>query len=193
PMLLAGDELANSQKGNNNAYCQDKEIGWLAGHRPEGGLDGDGSDEIAFVQRLIAFRKAHPVLRRGRFFHGRTVSPDGLKDVTWLSPDGREKTAEHWTNGWARSIGLMLAGDAGDDRDQRGRPLKDDVLLIMLNAHHDNVDFVLPKPGARGIWRLEIDTALPDLDPNDMAGRAGGDSISVTGRSVLVWRLDKAS
>jgi glycogen operon protein len=190
PMLLAGDEFGNSQGGNNNAYCQDNRIGWLAwpADPPDGGLAG----EAAFVKKLIAFRKAHPVLRRSRFLHGLTTSPDGLKDVTWLSPDGEENAAEDWTNGWARSIGLMLAGDAGEDRDARGGSLADDVLLIMLNAHHESVDFVLPKVGVTGSWRLEIDTARPELDPAVAARYAQGDSVAVTGRSLLVWRLDKA-
>ncbi|MEZ5931906.1 MAG: glycogen debranching protein GlgX [Alphaproteobacteria bacterium] len=196
PMLLAGDEFGNSQRGNNNAYCQDNAIGWLTWPRadqPVGELDGDLAGEAGFVKKLIAFRKAHPVLRRRRFLHGLTTSPGGLKDVTWLSPDGQEKSSEDWTNGWARSIGLMLAGDAGDHHDARGASLADDVLLIILNAHHESVDFILPKAGDKGVWRLEIDTDLPELDPAETAGHAPGDSIAVTGRSLLVWRLDKTS
>ncbi|MEL6963185.1 MAG: glycogen debranching protein GlgX [Pseudomonadota bacterium] len=195
PMLLAGDEIGNSQQGNNNAYCQDNDTGWLTW--PDRLQDDDlawtDDDDLAFVRMLIAFRKNHPVLRRGRFLHGSTMSPDGLKDVTWLSPDGREKTAEHWTNGWARSIGLMLAGNAGNDRDGRGTPLTDDVLVIMLNAHHEAVEFILPRLRVRGSWRLEIDTNVPNLDSDEIAGHAQGDGILVTGRSLLVWRLDKSS
>jgi glycogen operon protein len=181
-MLLAGDELGNSQEGNNNAYCQDNHIGWIdwpLADRPERELDGEPLDEAAFVGKLIAFRKAHPVLRRTRFLHGLIQSPDGVKDVTWLSPDGKEKTSEEWTNGWARSVALMLAGDAGDDVDQRGVPLLDDTLLIMLNAHHEPVDFVLPATGNGGRWRLEIDTDRPMLEPDDEPSLAPGDSIEV--------------
>ena len=188
PMLLAGDELGNAQGGNNNAYCQDNEVGWLA-YPPVGGLDGDDPDDLVFVRRLIAFRKAHPVLRRGRFLHGLTHAPDGTKDVTWLSPDGVEKTAEDWSNGWARSIALMLAGDAGKDVDQRGNHLEDDVLLIMLNAHDDNVAFVLPALRAEAMWRLEIDTSRPALSPEDERPAPAGSSRDVPGRTTLVWRL----
>ena len=192
PMLLAGDEFGNSQAGNNNAYCQDNDIGWLTGW-PVSDPDDDNADEVAFVQRLIAFRKAHPVFRRGRFLHGQTLSPDGLKDVTWLDPDGVEKTAEHWTNGWARSVGLMLAGNAGNDLDARGAALVDDVILLMLNAHHEDVVFTLPTVGGRVIWRFEIATDSPDLDPGDTAPRAQGDRVAVMGRSLSIWRLDQPS
>ena len=147
PMLLAGDEVGNSQGGNNNAYCQDNEIGWPASP-PDGELGAEQRETLGFLKRLIAFRKEHPVLRRARFLHGKKTSPDGIKDVTWLSPDGDEKSEQDWTNGWARSIGLMLAGDAGADRDARGMSMVDDTLLIMFNAHHESVAFKLPVVGA---------------------------------------------
>jgi glycogen operon protein len=189
PMLLAGDEFSNSQDGNNNAYCQDNDIGWLA-YPPEGELDGDSSGEVAFVRKLIAFRKAHPVLRRGRFLHGRETSSSGVKDVTWLSPDGEEKSEHDWTNGWLRSIGLLLVGDAGADRDARGMPMVDDTLLIMLNAHHESVPFMLPMVGASATWQLEIDTGRPGLRPDEQSALRAGASLEVEGRTLLVWRLE---
>ena len=190
PMLLAGDEFGNSQNGNNNAYCQDNEISWLSwpANSAESEFDG-GLAEIEFARKLIDFRKAHPVLRRSRFLHGRALSPDGLKDVTWLGPDGSEKTAEHWTNGWARSISLMLSGAAGEDLDAKGARLIDDTLLLMLNAHHERVDFVLPPVGRTCCWRLEIDTGRPFLNPEDDHLAVPGSPIAVQGRTLLVWRL----
>ena len=189
PMLLAGDEAGNSQGGNNNAYCQDNEIGWPV-IRPKGELEPEQRGQIAFLKRLIAFRKRHPALRRGRFLHGRATSPEGVKDVTWLSPDGEEKSQEDWANGWGRSIGLMLAGDAGANRDARGGLLADDVLLIILNAHHDTVSFTLPSAGAGRRWRLEIDTGQPGLQPEKQPALAAGASHDVEGRSLLVWRQE---
>ena len=191
PMLLAGDEANNSQAGNNNAYCQDNDIGWLASP-PEGGLGSEQREPLAFLKRLIAFRRRHPVLRRARFLHGQKTSPDGIKDVTWLSPDGEEKSEQDWTNGWARSIGLMLAGDAGDDRDARGMSMVDDTLLIMLNAHHESVAFVLPAAGDGTSWRREIDSGEPDLEPHAMPALAPGENHDVQGRSLVVWRLEQA-
>ncbi|MGI9420236.1 MAG: glycogen debranching protein GlgX [Geminicoccaceae bacterium] len=194
PMLLAGDEFGNSQDGNNNAYCQDNDVGWIdwgwLAYPPEGELDGDSPNELAFVRKLIAFRAGHPVLRRQRFLHGRKASSAGFKDVTWLSPDGKERAENDWTDGWARSIGLLLVGDAGPDVDQRGAPLPDDMLLIMLNAHHDTVPFILPLVDAHSMWRLEIDTGEPDLEPHRQAAVAAGASRDLPGRTLLVWRLE---
>ncbi|MGI9436012.1 MAG: glycogen debranching protein GlgX, partial [Geminicoccaceae bacterium] len=194
PMLLAGDEFNNSQGGNNNAYCQDTEIGWLTGwpraDRPESELDHAQPDNLAFLEQLIVFRKRHPVLRRARFLHGQTTSPDGVKDVTWLSPEGQEKSEHDWTNGWARSIGLLLAGEAGDDHDARGMSMADDTLLIMLNAHHESVPFMLPEVGAGAMWQLEIDTGRPGLRPDEQPALPTGASHDVEGRTLLVWCLE---
>ena len=187
PMLLAGDEFNNSQNGNNNAYCQDNEIGWSASP-PMGGLGPEQGVQLAFLKRLIAFRKAHPVLCCGRFLHGQTVSPDGLKDVTWLNPDGTEKAGTDWTNGWARSIALMLA-----DRDARGGSTADDTLLIMLNAHHEAVPFTLPSSDGTRNWRLEIDTGEPDLEPHAKPAQRDGEQVNVAGRTLLAWRLDETA
>ncbi len=191
PMLLAGDEVGNSQGGNNNAYCQDNNVGWLASYQPESELGPEERMQLAFLRHLIAFRKRHPVLRRKRFLHGRDTSPAGIKDVTWLSPDGQEKPDHDWTNGWARSIGLMLAGDSELDRDQQGERLADDTLLIMLNAHHESVPFILPEmAGTNAMWRLEIDTGKPNLQSDTQPAIPGGTSHDVEGRRLLVWRLE---
>ena len=196
PMLLAGDELGNSQAGNNNAYCQDNEIGWLTNwpvSPSEDELDGGSSDHVAFVRKLIAFRKQHPVLRRERFLHGVEKSPGGVKDITWLSPSGEEKTAHDWSDGSERSIGLMLVGDAGPDRNARGVLVTDDTLLIMMNAHYESVRFWLPVVGADALWRLEIDTGRPELQPNAEPVVPAEDSHEVGGRTLLVWRLENGS
>jgi isoamylase len=182
PMLLGGDELGRTQNGNNNAYCQDNEINWLNWEQ----LTDAGQVLSAFVQRLIAVRKAHPVLRRSRFLHGRERSPDGVKDITWFSPSGREKTAEQWQDRQARCLGLMLNGRAGSDRTPDGRPANDDVLLIILNAYHDVVPFTLPSiPGAVG-WRRLLDTTEPAL-AEDSTVRPPMQPFSVPGRSLVLF------
>ncbi len=195
PMLLAGDEFGNSQGGNNNAYCQDNEIGWLAWPpgAPEDGPGDEAPDDLSFVRRLTAFRRAHPVLHRRHFLHGRTLSDRGVKDVTWINPDGTEKTEVDWSHGQARSIGLMLAGDAGEETDRRGQPLTDDILLILLNAHHEGIDFVLPAAGEHARWHLEIDSADPWLEPTGETGWRAGDAVRLTSRSLQVWRLHDAA
>ncbi|WP_035690705.1 glycogen debranching protein GlgX [Azospirillum halopraeferens] len=184
PMLLAGDEVGHSQDGNNNAYCQDNELTWIDWARRQ----AESADLLAFVRRLIALRKAHPVLRRPNFLHGRAASPEGLKDIVWYTPLGNEKTAEQWRNLHARCIGLLLNGHAGDYLGAEGRPVDDAVLLIVLNAHHDTVSFVLPVvPGGRG-WRCVLDTRVAD-GAGDGRMHLSGRPVAIDGRSTLVFAL----
>jgi glycogen operon protein len=187
-MLLGGDEFGRTQLGNNNAYCQDNEINWLNWEE----ITDDGRILTEFVRRLISLRKAHPVLRRTRFLHGREWSPDGFKDITWFSPSGREKTAEQWQDRQARCLGLMLNGRAGSYRTPDGRPADDDVLLIILNAFHGVVPFTLPPiPGGSG-WRRLLDTT--DAAPSDDATiRPFGQPFSVPGRSLVLFVCQPAS
>lgn len=184
PMLLAGDEFGNSQGGNNNAYCQDNETGWLD-------WEGGGSDRDilrGFVARLIALRKAHPVLRRPWFLHGADISPEGIKDVTWFAPDGTEKSEDQWRDPLARCIGLMLSGGAGIQHHPDDVSQRDDTLLIVMNAHDQPVPFTLPTvPG--GGWRREHDTGEPALAPERQRMEKAGKAYPVPGRSLLLFRL----
>ncbi len=157
PMLLAGDEFGRSQQGNNNAYCQDNEINWF----DWAGIDGSGRELRAFVVRLLALRRAHPVLRRPWFLHGRERSRHGVRDIEWLTPEGLPKTEEQWRDHYARSIGLMLAGDAGHFVGPEGEPLDDDVLYLVLNAHTEEVAFTMPAVTGGRHWSCLIDTATP--------------------------------
>jgi glycogen operon protein len=185
PMMLAGDELAHSQKGNNNAYCQDNDISWLDWTQRQ---TKDGIDLLTFVRRLIALRKAHPVLRRTAFLHGRETSADGLKDIVWYTPHGVEKTAGDWRNPHARCIGLLLNGHAGRYPGADGLPVEDGVLMIVLNAHADVVPFTLPTvPGGLG-WRCILDTRLAD-GAGDERMLLSGRPVPVDGRSALVFML----
>jgi glycogen operon protein len=182
PMLLGGDEFGRTQRGNNNAYSQDNEINWF----DWGGITADGRVLSAFVRRLIALRKAHPVLRRTRFLHGRERSPEGVKDITWFSPGGREKTAEQWQDRHARCLGLMLNGQAGSFRTPDGRPANDDALLIILNAYHGVVPFVLPAASGGAGWRRLLDTTAPGLDDDPVTYEIG-QPFRVPGRSLLLF------
>ncbi len=181
PMMLAGDEMNHSQGGNNNAYCQDNETTWLDWSRKDPGL-------LAFVRRLIALRKAHPVLRRPVFLHGKDTAANGLKDIVWYNSQGVEKTAEHWRNTQARCIALLLNGHAGRHLGVDGQPLTDGVLLIVLNAHAEAVAVTLPDvPGGRG-WRCALDTRQKDGAGEERMHLAGRPTL-VDGRSVLVFTL----
>ena len=181
PMVLAGDEIAHTQGGNNNAYCQDNETTWIDWSR----LDTHAS-QFDFARKLIALRRAHPVLRRTRFLHGNFSCKRGIKDITWFAPQGTEKTPEQWEDPVARCIGVLLNGRAGSTVGSHGVPIEDDLLLIILNSHHEVVEFTLPRIPIEGEWTRLIDTADPNAEP---AALAMGTVLPVTGRSIAVLSL----
>jgi isoamylase len=156
PMLLAGDEFGNTQFGNNNAYCQDNEIGWL--NWPD--ARGEEWTLTEFVRRLIAIRRAHPVFRRTRFFLGRVTENDGLKDITWIAPDSSEMDTDDWHDTSRRALGALFGGETGDEFiSLSGYPEFDSTFLMLMNAYDRELDFVLPKAGSFERWDLVFDTA----------------------------------
>ncbi|HLN24056.1 MAG TPA: glycogen debranching protein GlgX [Patescibacteria group bacterium] len=149
PMLVAGDEMGRSQRGNNNAYCQDNELGWI---------DWSSVDEdlLAFVRKLIKLRRKHPVLHRQRFFTGRRMPGTGIKDIAWVTPEGREMGHQDWIAPYARSLAYVLGGEAGQESE-----VMDDGFLVLFNAFHEPITYILPE-GTRGrSWHVAIDTSLP--------------------------------
>jgi glycogen operon protein len=156
-MIAGGDELDRTQWGNNNAYCQDNEISWYNWQ-----LDERRSALLDFTRRVIALRRAHPGLHRRKFFHGREMHNSRIKDITWLRPDGREMRARDWTTGWTRTLGARIGGGLIGDTDEQGRPMKDDTMLILLNAHNDETQFTMPHGHKRfGYWETLLDTRWP--------------------------------
>ena len=188
PMLLGGDEFGRTQQGNNNAYCQDNEISWFDWER----IGPEDRELIRFVARLIRLRKAHPVLRRTRFLHGEETSADGLKDITWFTPAGTEKTPEEWRNVLARCIGLMLNGRAGRHLSASGERARDDILLILLNAYHEVVPFTLPTVSGGAIWQRLLDTFKPEVEAEPTAHSAG-QAFDLSGRSLVLFVLRPGS
>ncbi|MCX7896654.1 MAG: glycogen debranching protein GlgX [Rhodocyclaceae bacterium] len=175
PMLLAGDEIGRTQKGNNNAYCQDNEIGWLDWSK----RDAERSF-CEFIARVSRLRKEHPVFRRRKFFLGRPIRGLDIKDIVWFKPDGLEMTDIEWQQHFARSLGVFLSGKALDDVDREGKPLIDDDFILLFNAHHEPIEFAFPAITRARRWRVEIDTAyheglMPDgvLVENDRYRLAG--------------------
>jgi isoamylase len=182
PMMLGGDEFGRTQRGNNNAYCQDNEISWFDWNIPPA-----EQKFLAFVRRLIALRRQHSVIRWPRFLHGHHRSPEGVKDITWLSPTGTEMTQEQWQQGWQRCIGLMLNGEAETPLDADGAPLTCPVLILAINGSADAEDFVLPAV-PRGIgWSKLIDTAQDGEPAKDLI--AFGSAARLDGRSVALLCL----
>jgi isoamylase len=154
PMILAGDEFGRTQQGNNNAYCQDNRISWV-----DWRLSDDQQQLLAFSRALIQLRKAHPVLHRRSFFQGRSIHGLQISDIEWYRPDGEEMAEEEWANGFVRCMGMLLNGQIMDEWDVRGQHVRDDVLLLLLNAHHEPIPFVLPGIGTDPAWEVLIDTA----------------------------------
>jgi glycogen operon protein len=151
PMISHGDEIARTQNGNNNAYCQDSELTWI---------NWDLTDEhkamLEFTTALIRFRLSQPVLRRRKYFQGRSIR--GVKDLAWLAPDGQEMTDEAWNADFVRSLGMLLSGRAIEEVDEKGEAVTGDTLLVLLNAHDQQVPFMLPPLDPNQRWRRLIDT-----------------------------------
>jgi glycogen operon protein len=186
PMLLGGDEIGRTQRGNNNGYSQDNEISWY-----DWRLTDADRELLAFTRGLIDLFRAHPVLRRRRFFQGRRIRGSTVKDLTWYGPDGHEMTDEQWGAPGVHAIGLRLAGDAIEERGDRNEPIADDTLLMVLNASEDEVQFRLPN-GGRAEWELMMDTRRPDPPQLDGGERQdGGGTYNLAGRSVILLRLTR--
>jgi isoamylase len=181
PMLVAGDDMGRTQRGNNNAYCQDNEISWL---------DWANVDEplLDFTRRVIALRAAQPVLRRHRFFAGQVGRGQRRKDVVWLDENGAEMTEAEWDDQSRRSLAMLLNGDEIPDHTADGRQIRGDTLLILLHSHHKDISWKLPRDwGSR--WEVILDTANPDRATPRRVVEASK-ALRVTARSLMVLRRE---
>ena len=181
PMISGGDEVGRSQHGNNNAYCQDSELSWTPWE-----LSLEQQQFLAFVRRLVRFRRANPVLARRKYFHGRSIRGAEAKDIYWLDPTGREMTDETWNASFVRSLGVLMVGNALDEVDERGRQVRGDTLLILLNAHHEEVPFALPTITDGTVWVRSIDTIEPYVPERRFTG---GERYPLQGRTLVVFVL----
>jgi isoamylase len=183
PMMLAGDELGRSQRGNNNAYCQDNEISWVdwEAEEPAGLLE--------LTRALSALRRDHPVFRRRRFFSGQPAGPDGnaLRDIIWFTPAGTEMTLADWGSAFARSLGVFLNGNAITEPGPRGEAITDAHFLLLFNAHSEPVPFALPGPDLAPGWEIVVDTADPAPEPPRSPQEPGG-TLLVRDRAIVVLR-----
>jgi glycogen operon protein len=158
PMISHGDEIARTQGGNNNAYAQDNEISWMNWE-----LDERRTALLGFTRKVLALRQAHPAFRKRHFFHGGPVTEGGPKDLMWVRADGQEMTEQDWQNGGNKALGMLINGQATDDSDERGRPIRDDTMLLLTNASDGEVKFVLPAVASDGMWAELIDTRRDEL------------------------------
>jgi isoamylase len=183
PMICAGDEISRTQGGNNNGYCQDTEISWH-----DWNLDDRRKSLLEFTSRLINYRRKHPNFHRRSFYElDPTVSPQE-KNVQWLRSDGQHMEEKDWQEGgWMRTLGMLLLGTAPEIRDNEGTPVEDHDFLILLNSHHEDVDFALPKRLAIKNWSIAFDTARPDDFPSATPIEKRH-PVRLTARSVMVLR-----
>jgi glycogen operon protein len=155
PMLYAGDEMGHTQHGNNNAYCQDNDVSWL-----QWDLTPAQRDLLAFVRYMVALRRSQPVLKRRRFFQGRSIRGGHVKDITWFEPAGAEMSDAFWTSSRVRSLGVRLVGTQIEEVDEHGNPIVGDTLFMMFTASDTPTTFVLPAPDPGEQWERILDTAL---------------------------------
>jgi glycogen operon protein len=181
PMITGGDELGRTQGGNNNAYCQDNEISWF---------DWENMDDelMAFVARVIAFRRKHAVFTRRRWFMGRALRGEGVSDIGWFKPDGELMTDESWQSGFARTVGVFLNGKAIPTPDDHGEPILDDSFYILFNAHFEAMNFRLPTCPWGDRWAKVLDTNEPVLDLREGAEFSAGEEVHVESHCIIVLR-----
>jgi glycogen operon protein len=185
PMLLAGDELARTQRGNNNAYCQDNETSWVDWTLAETNIA-----QVRFVQSLTALRRRYPILRRNRFLSTVVNQAIGVKEVTWVNASGAEMHEEDWAGDALNCFGMLLDGRAQvTGIKQRGQ---DATMLLIVNSHHDAVPFVLPGAGedlGGARWTLLLDTQFAEAPQPAEIEYSAGDIYAVTARSLLLLKL----
>ncbi|MBI0295672.1 glycogen debranching protein GlgX [Streptomyces sp. PRKS01-29] len=193
PMLSHGDEFGRTQGGNNNAYCQDNEVSWVRWPDHARGQDGAWEDRSAlellrFTRSLVWLRRDHPVFRRRRFFHGRPVegTHDELSDIAWFTHEGEEMTPRDWQAAHAKSLAVFLNGSAISEPGARGERITDDSFLLLFNAHHEPLDFVVPIDHGKQ-WQVIVDTAVAEgVEPGSGAKVAAGDRLTLVDRSLMV-------
>jgi isoamylase len=194
PMLLAGDEMWRTQRGNNNAYCQDNELSWVdwsaIGCGGEPAEDPDAAVLLDLVRRLVALRRRSPVLRQRAFFEGRTIpGSGGRKDLAWFAASGEELTPAEWVSPHTHTIGMYLDGDGIRQRGPRGEQLTDDSYLLVLHADAKDTVFALPGPPWADGYDVVVDTAYSDGTPPQAADRlAAGLELPLLAHSAVLLR-----
>ncbi|GAA2545095.1 glycogen debranching protein GlgX [Pseudonocardia hydrocarbonoxydans] len=180
PMIAHGDELSRTQHGNNNVYCQDGEISWVDWE------DARAHEVLTeFTAGVARLRRDHPVFRRRRFFQGRAITGSSIEDIAWLRPDGQQMTDADWDSG-TRSIGVFLNGKGIPERDDLGEQIVDDSFLLLINAHHQQVQFTVPDESYGRTWQVVVDTADPLLANARRRHPVPGGRVRVPARAMQV-------
>ena len=182
PMITSGDEYGRTQFGNNNVYCQDNEISWF---------NWEWEDKhkafFEFTRRLIEIRKSSPIFQRRRFFQGRNIHGEEVKDIRWIRTDGKDMTEDEWNTSFVRSLGMMLNGQVMDELDEKGNVIKDGIYLILVNAYWEAVEYQLPDSHRAQGWLMVLDTAKPEASFIEDA--VDGNAYTVQPRSFVMLKL----
>jgi isoamylase len=178
PMVLAGDEFARTQNGNNNAYCQDDEVSWV-----DWNIQENGQALMRFVQKLTTLRCQHGILRYRRFLSGEFKGELGTREVTWINPAGTQIPEEDWGDAGMHCFGMLLDGRAAVLREG-----EISALLLIFNSHFEEVPFTLPCAAFGAGWTLLADTSQPEL--NEPRRYEIEKSYQVPARSFLLFQLE---
>ena len=182
PMFLGGDEIGRTQRGNNNAYCQDNEISWF-----DWSLREENLSLLGWTRRLMDFRSHHPAFRRRNWFQGRAIYGREVTDIVWFDPSGEQMTEQQWREGLAKSIAVFLNGDEIGMRGPQGEDITDDNFLLLFNASDTAITFTLPVGDLGDEWAAAIDTNEPMLEEGERVAKAG-EAVPVEARSLVVFR-----
>jgi glycogen operon protein len=188
PMLLGGDELGRSQRGNNNAWCQDNELSWYDwSERPQARQLREFTRRLHdFTRRLIRLRREHKVFRRGSFLRGREVKGSGLPDVWWFRPDGLKMTRRDWQDG-EHVLGMFLNGLEIPTPGPHGEDIADDSFVVLFNAREEERRVMLPRRRFGAQWALELSTADPEAEPGS-ARYGARTEIALAPRSIAILK-----
>ncbi len=184
PMLVAGDEFGRTQLGNNNAYCQDNQTSWV-----DWNIDERGRRLQSFTKQLLKLRREHPALRRQHFFQGRLSRTQNVNDIHWYRADGSEMTEEEWNTSWVRSLGMMINGLAIDEWNHDGYSEHDDMLLVLINGHHEVMPLRLPGALDGPLWHVMVDTNMAVTQDGRTA--SSGDIFELQPRTLVLLRQRK--
>ena len=180
-MLRSGDEFSHTQRGNNNAYCQDNPINWL-----DWELNSTQQDFLHFVKKVVKLWRENPVFQKTQFFQGTQLHNQDELDITWLTPQGKEMTMAEWGSSHARCVGVRLAGDMPDELDEKGQPISAKTFVLLFNARADAVKFILPDLEENQFWRPEIDTSGKFPESRWLEGKYG---YPLDSHSLAILRL----
>ena len=184
PMIAHGDEMARTQSGNNNVYCQDSPLSWINWNQLE-----EFDPLVKFTRRLLRIRANHPVFRRRRFLAGGPLGEDmKQRDIAWLVPSGKLMTQADWDFFFGKSLMVYLNGDAIAEPDSRGQRIVDDSFILCFNAHHESIEFTLPDKRFGQRWKLIVDTTEDTGYPLTAEIIDADGTIEVPARSTMLLK-----